>query len=100
MQQLRFSAVDTPDTIVDPALWASPSLVFKAGTTPTPAVQSILDRPSQPVPAPSGNFFATTEFKPECCPNQYSTSSGCACMTMDQYDYLRNRGNTSSSSDF
>lgn len=37
-------------------------------------------------------MFATTEFKPECCPNAYSSSTGCACMTIDQYSYLRNRG--------
>jgi hypothetical protein len=55
---------------------------------------SILSRPKQPVPLPEGelNIFATTQFKPECCPNAYSTGSGCACMTVDQYKYLRNRG--------
>ena len=31
-------------------------------------------------------------FKPECCPNTYTSSMGCACMTVGQYDYLRNRG--------
>ena len=45
-----------------------------------------------PLPKDELDMFATTEFKPECCPNAYSNSSGCACMTVDQYKYLHNRG--------
>lgn len=36
-------------------------------------------------------MFANTPFKPECCPNTYSNSSGCACMSNDQYKALRQR---------
>jgi hypothetical protein len=52
------------------------------------------DRKSQPVPLPEGEMFmfATTPFKPECCPNTYSNGSGCACMTDSQYNYLMMRG--------
>lgn len=32
------------------------------------------------------------EFKPECCPNAYTTSQGCACMSADTYQYLIDRG--------
>jgi hypothetical protein len=39
-------------------------------------------------------MFANTPFKPECCPNTYSTSTGCACMTRDQVNLLKNRGNS------
>ena len=48
----------------------------------------------QPVPLPEGEMlmFANTPFKPECCPNTYSNSSGCACMTGNQYNYLITRG--------
>jgi hypothetical protein len=38
------------------------------------------------------SMFANTPFKPECCPNAYSNSSGCACMTTNQYNYLISRG--------
>ena len=38
------------------------------------------------------DIFATTEFKAECCPNTFSSSEGCACMTTEQYGYLKNRG--------
>jgi hypothetical protein len=58
------------------------------------AVQAILNRAPQPIPLPEGelSMFATTPFKPECCPNSYSNSMGCACMTTGQYNYLVNRG--------
>jgi hypothetical protein len=56
--------------------------------------QNILNRKQQPIPLPEGEMlmFANTEFKPDCCPNAYSNSMGCACMTTDQYNYLINRG--------
>ena len=46
------------------------------------------------VPLPEGEMlmFANTPFKPECCPNSYSNSSGCACMTVKQLSYLNERG--------
>ena len=57
-------------------------------------VKQFLAREPQPVPLPEGEMlmFANTPFKPECCPNTYSNSSGCACMTGDQYNYLVLRG--------
>ena len=63
-------------------------------STPGAGVKAIWDRPKQPIPLPEGqlSFFATTEFKPECCPNTYSTSTGCACMDLNSYNFLRERG--------
>lgn len=40
----------------------------------------------------SSLLFKDTAFKPECCPNTYSNSMGCACMSTTQYNYLNNRG--------
>jgi len=37
-------------------------------------------------------LFKKTKFKPECCPNTYSNSMGCACMSNSQYKYLIERG--------
>jgi hypothetical protein len=37
-------------------------------------------------------IFDKTKFSPKCCPNTYSTSEGCACITMPQYNYLKERG--------
>jgi hypothetical protein len=68
--------------------WLQPNLTTKKGS------QEILNRPKQPIPLPENelDMFATTEFKPECCPNAFSMSTGCACMTVDQYKYLVDRG--------
>ena len=54
-------------------------------------------------PDQSMDFFAKTDFKPECCGSSYSASGGmntggfasggCACMNKKQIDYLNTRGN-------
>jgi len=74
--------------------WFTPDLTYKAGVPVSKGVQNILNRPKQPVPLPEGEMimFANTPFSPSCCPNTYSNSSGCACMTVDQYNYLIDRG--------
>jgi hypothetical protein len=82
---------------VDTSAWMKPNLTVVPGQPLDPAVQAILDRPKQPVPLPEGEMlmFANTPFKPECCGSggsTYSTSTGCACMTVDQYNYLVQRG--------
>jgi len=49
------------------------------------------------------NYFAQTEFKPECCGSNYSanggllkeggfSSGGCACMNREQIQYINQRG--------
>lgn len=53
-------------------------------------------------PDESMDFFAKTEFKPECCGSSYSssggmnlkgaTSGGCACLNVEQMRYLNSRG--------
>ena len=79
---------------LDTTSWFSPNLVITPGEKPSAGAQAILERPQQPVPLPKGELlmFANTPFKPECCPNTYSNSSGCACMTDEQYNYLITRG--------
>ncbi len=81
---------------VNTSSWFTPNLSYTKGQdlSKDAPVQMILNRPKQPIPLPEGelDFFATTEFKPECCPNSYSNSTGCACMTMPQYRYLQERG--------
>ena len=74
--------------------WSKPDLTVTSGQSLSPGVQQILNRTPQPVPLPEGEMlmFANTPFKPECCPNTYSNSEGCACMTTDQYNYLVLRG--------
>ncbi len=90
----EFAKTKTPDYIMNPSTWSMPTLTYSPGTTPDAGVKAIWDRPKQPIPLPEGqlSFFATTEFKPECCPNTYSTSTGCACMDLNSYNFLRERG--------
>jgi hypothetical protein len=38
------------------------------------------------------DIFYNIKFDPECCPNAYTSSSGCACMNENTYKYLQNRG--------
>jgi hypothetical protein len=90
----EFGGAKTPGYIMNPSTWSMPTLTYSPGTTPDAGVKAIWDRPKQPIPLPKDelDMFATTPFKPECCPNAYSSSMGCACMTVDQYNYLRERG--------
>lgn len=89
----EFAGAQSSGYIMNPSKWAMPTLTYSPGTTPDAGVQAIWDRPKQPVPLPEGqlDMFATTDFKPSCCPNAYSSSTGCACMTVDQYNGLRQR---------
>jgi hypothetical protein len=79
---------------VDPSKWGQPNLTYGPGMPKDKAIKDFENRPEQPVPLPEGelSMFATTPFKPECCPNTYSNSSGCACMTGKQFSYLTHRG--------
>jgi len=89
----EFAGAKAADYIMNPSTWGRPTLVYSPGTKPDAGVQAIWNRPKQPIPLPKGemDFFATTPFAPECCPNAYSSSTGCACMTVDQYGYLLER---------
>ena len=90
----EFGSAKTPGYIMDPSTWSMPTLSYSPGTTPDAGVKAIWDRPKQPIPLPKDelDMFATTPIAPECCPNAYSSSTGCACMTTEQYQYLRERG--------
>ena len=83
------------NTPIDTSSWSAPSMVVTPGQPLNPAVKAFLARPEQPIPLPEGqmDLFFNTPFKPECCPNTYSRSDGCACMTGKQYNYLIQRGN-------
>jgi len=79
---------------VDTSSWMAPNMTVTPGQPLNPAVKAFLARPKQQLPLPEGemNFFANTRFAPEFCPNTYSTSQGCAEMSVGQYNYLITRG--------
>jgi hypothetical protein len=82
------------DQPVDTNSWSAQNMTVSPGQALSAGVKQFLSREPQPVPLPEGEMlmFANTQFKPECCPNTYSTSTGCACMTGNQYNYLVLRG--------
>ena len=82
------------NSTVNASSWSAPDMTVVPGKPLSPGVKQFLAREPQPIPLPEGelDMFASTPFKPECCPNTYSTSTGCACMTGKQYNYLVNRG--------
>ena len=82
------------DQPVDTSSWSAQNMTVTPGQPLSAGVKQFLAREPQPVPLPEDEMlmFANTPFKPECCPNTYSTSTGCACMTNQQYNYLVLRG--------
>ena len=85
---------DAYSSNINTSSWSKPNMTVIPGQPLNPAVKKFLEREPQPIPLPKGELlmFANTPFKPECCPNSFSTGSGCACMTGDQYNYLILRG--------
>ena len=88
------SVYNLNSTPVDTSSWSAQNMTVVPGQPLSDGVKAFLARQEQPVPLPEGEMlmFANTPFKPECCPNTYSTSTGCACMTGNQYNYLITRG--------
>jgi len=82
------------DQPINTSAWTAPNMTVVPGKPLSAGVKQFLSRQPQPVPLPEGELlmFANTPFKPECCPNTYSNSMGCACMTGEQYNYLVLRG--------
>ena len=89
----RYS-LNAATTPINTASWSLPNMTVTPGQPLSKGVQNVLNRPHQQIPLPEGelSMFANTPFKPECCPNTYSNSTGCACMTTGQYNYLVTRG--------
>lgn len=74
--------------------WVTKANDYAASMGYTHTQSKYESRKGTPVPLPEGQMemFADNEFSPECCPSTYSNSSGCACITQEQVDYLNERG--------
>ena len=81
-------------TYLDTSKWGAPSLTIIPGKPIPKAAQAIIDRPNQSLPLPEGqlSLFDNMPFSPECCPNTFSSSMGCACMNSQTYNFLIQRG--------
>ena len=82
------------DSMINTSSWSAPDMNVIPGKPLSPGVKQFLARKQQQLPLPEGemDFFANSEFKPECCPNAYSSSTGCWCGTAQDYNYLITRG--------
>lgn len=84
-----------PPKPVNTNLWKQPNLIIQPNKPYNDDVKSLLSRKEQILPLSKNemDFLANVEFKPSCCNNSsYSSSIGCACLTMNDYNYLKNRG--------
>jgi hypothetical protein len=79
---------------IDTNKWFTSNLTYRAGASKNKSIQDILNRRKTQLPLPEGEMliFKDTSFKPECCVTSFSNSSGCACIDVNSYKYLRNRG--------
>ena len=78
----EFAENNTPGYILTPDKWTS--VVTSKGD---------INRQQQQQQNPDEmDIFAGMQFKPECCPNTYSSSEGCACLSEDAFNVLKNRG--------
>ena len=84
----------TKNPSINTSSWSAPNMTVVPGQPLSAGVKQFLSRAPQTVPLPDGEMlmFSKTPFKPECCPNTYSNSSGCACATSEQFNWLQMRG--------
>ena len=65
------------DQPVDTSSWSAQNMTVTPGQPLSAGVKQFLARKPQQLPLAEGemNFFANSQFKPECCPSTYSTST-------------------------
>ncbi len=83
----------TDNTPVDTSSWSQPNMTVVPGQPLSEGVKKFLAREPQQLPLPEGemDFFANSEFKPECCPSSYSSSQGCWCGSSQDFNYIITR---------
>ena len=74
--------------------WTRPG--FDTTNTYDSWFKPLLNNKGGAVPLPAGELFMfyANKFSPDCCdlPQQYSSSTGCACISPSQMQYLNQRG--------
>ena len=75
--------------------WVDSAKNYAKGVGNTDHLNSYQYNTGTPIPLPEGELFlfAQNKFSPKCCPSTYTSSSGCACISQDQYNFLVTRGN-------
>lgn len=74
--------------------WVQTAKRYASGMGNKNRLNTYKDNVGTPVPLSEGElfFFTDNKFKPECCPSTYSGSTGCACLSQDQVNYINQRG--------
>ena len=73
--------------------WSNKALTYAGGMGHETVLAKHVNYKSTKIPLEGTmDFFKNTLFKPECCPSTFSTSTGCACTSVDQLNYLNQRG--------
>ena len=90
------------DSSVDQQDWASDAAAYQKQSGADNIFKSNAGISAGQVPLPADQLFLfyDNQFKSECCPNGngYSSSGGCACMSVKQLEYLNARGGNRSAS--
>jgi hypothetical protein len=94
-KHITMSALDYTMSNGVPVTWKDKGYVG-TGTVNTPDdwYNQLKNNVGGRVPLPEGELlmFAENTFDPSCCPSTYSNSSGCACISGEQMQYLNERG--------
>ena len=90
----QFAQNNSNFSYMNPKDWSQQTLVYTPGIEPDAGVQTIWARSknSKPPGVPPLDFYDGMPFKPQCCSNSdTSNSSGCACYSVADYNYLKTR---------
>jgi hypothetical protein len=73
--------------------WISNAMHYAGNMGYKTFLQKAAENKGTPVPLEGTmDFFKDNAFRPDCCPSTYSLSTGCACLSSDQLEYLNERG--------
>lgn len=88
------SIEDNESDDVNLSSWVSDAIKYSKGMGTEDRLNSLQYNSGPPIPLPDGQlfFFKDTKFNPSCCPSTYTNSTGCACMSKKQFQYLTQRG--------
>ncbi len=88
------SIEDNESDDVNLSSWVSDAIKYSKGMGTEDRLNSLQYNSGPPIPLPDGQlfFFKDTKFNPSCCPSTYTSSTGCACMSKKQFQYLTQRG--------
>ncbi len=76
-----------------PNSWSNKAKEYASGMGYESILESQKTNVGTPVPLQDTMvIFRDNKFKPECCPSTYTSSTGCACISSDQSQYLNQRG--------